>query len=428
MIAFERAMGCMEYLHLEVSNSVVDGKGRRVTHLREDGNAKKIEIFYEFDRIIPWSEHTVLDGHVFGVLLYAMSRGKPLKVHGAISHKAMRNLEELQLAWCRLSLEKYKKIDIIPEYIQDTRKIHTEEKAISAFSGGVDATFTALRHTKVLPDPVRYPLRSVLMVHGFDVDVYNFSAFGQLTKRVQPLLTDLNLELRTIRTNSRDLKIQDWDFSHGLELAACLHMYSDEFKFGLIGSSGEYNNFGLPWGSTPVLDHLMSGSELSVVHDGSGFCRTSKVSVIKDFPVACKTLKVCWAGVDQSGNCGKCEKCVRTQLNFLAAGVKKTPPCFPRDFSIDDLMNVVLNSESNVGEIESIVAYAKFHKLEGEWLKAADSRIADWLPADEAKLEKQKHGGTIKKILVKIVTCLGFGVPAKKLWRRLRRAVRKVVE
>lgn len=416
----------MEYLHLEVSNSIIDGKSRRITRLRWDGTVKPIEIFYEFDRIIPWSENTVLDGHVFAILLYAASQGKPLKVHGTVSHSALRNIEELQLAWCRWKPDSYKKIEIIPDRVEHTRKIRTEEKAISAFSGGVDATFTALRHTKILPDLLRYPLRSVLMVHGFDVEIYNKEDFEQLTRRVRPTLDFLGLELRAIRTNSREINLQNWKDSHGLELAACLHMCSDEFEFGLIGSSYSYDTLELPWGSNSATDHLISGNNFSIVHDGAGFSRTDKVVVIKGFPIACKTLKVCWAGADQSGNCGKCEKCVRTQLNFLAAGVTTTPPCFPKELNIEHINDINIHTISccQFAELVDIAAHAKKHNTGGEWTPVLEARIALRRPED-ANYSAKQDGGLIKRTFIKLFSTLGLSEPAKKIWRSARRELLK---
>ncbi len=413
----------MEYLNLEVSNSVAGGKSKRVTSLYAGGATKKIEIFYEFDRIIPWSEDTLLDGHVLAVLLYASSQGKDLKVHGTLSRTAMRNIEELLMAWGRWKPDIYKKISILPDRVVDTRKQHAEERAISAFSGGVDAMFTALSHTSLLPEAVRYPLGSVLMVHGFDVDIYNSTAFEQLTKRVRPALDSLSLELRTLRTNSRELKLQDWDYSHGLELAACLHMYSDEFAFGLIGSTDPYEALVLPWGSNPVTDHLMSGGNFSIVHDGAGFSRTEKVAKISAYPFACKALKVCWAGSDQSGNCGKCEKCVRTQLNFLAVGVQGAVPCFPGEFDINNINTIQLNNLVQIGEMVSIAEYAKAHNVSGEWLTVLNARIAKWQPPDPKLLARQKNGGFLKRAGVKLLTDIGLAEPVKKLWRRIKRAM-----
>lgn len=73
-------------------------------------------------------------------------------------------------------------------------------------------------------------------------------------------------------------------------------------------------------GSTPVADHLMSGDLIQLVHDGAGYSRTEKVARLADCPLAVERLKVCCSGRDPSTNCGRCEKCLRTMLNFLAAG------------------------------------------------------------------------------------------------------------
>ncbi len=415
----------MEYLHLEVSNSVIEGKTKRTTKLREDGYSKNIEIFYEFDRVLPWSNDTLLDGNIFAILLYAASRGKNLKVHGVVSHAAMRNIEELLLAWSSWKPEIYKKIEIIPDRISKIKKTANKEASISAFSGGVDSIFTALRHSRLLSKEIRYPLTSVLMVHGFDVDIYNIDGFKQLTSRTKPFLDDLGLELRTVRTNSRDLKLQDWDDSHALELAACLHMYYEEFDFGLIGSSDPYNIIDLPWGSNPVTDHLISGNQFSIIHDGAGFSRTEKVVSLLNFPIACQVLKVCWDGADQSRNCGKCEKCVSTQLNFLAAGAKHLPSCFPKNFNPQLINSIKIHTNVQLLELTQILDYAESKNIRQEWVSILKERVSEWKPAEKKVLEKEIHGRLIKRILAKFITIIGLDAPAKKIWRRFYRLILK---
>jgi len=419
----------VQYLHLKISNQVVNGKTKRTTHLYDDGSNKSTDIFYEFDSIVPWSDNMLLDGHVFAILLYACSLGKPLKIHGAISRTALRNIDELQLAWGKWKPDVYKKIDVIPDRVDYKIRQHDGGKAIAAFSGGVDATFTALRHTKILPENLRYPLSSVLMVHGFDVDLYNHNDFRQLEERVAPLLKDLNLEFRSIRTNSRDLKLQDWNDSHGLELAACLHMLSEEFEFGIIGSSGPYDNFFMPWGSSPVTDHLISGSQLSIIHDGAGFSRTEKVAGILNFPTACKTIKVCWSGADQSGNCGKCEKCVRTQLNFLAAGATSSPPCFSEQLNISDIIKVQNNKHAPLSDMRSLLMYATAHNISGEWLSVVSGGVVDREKQSlySRNLSTVKNVNPVKQQMTKVISGLGIEEPVKKMWRTGRRLILKAI-
>lgn len=416
----------MSRLHLSVFNSEVNGKSRRITSLHQENKSKKIEIFYEFDRLVPFTEDTLLDGHVLPVLLYASSNGKPLIVHGALSQKVMRNMHELLLAWSLWRPHLYKMIEIVPDRILDKRLgSGTREKAISAFSGGVDATFTAIRHTNTLTQSTRYPLTDVLMVHGFDVDVHNKSDFQQLVARVKPLIEDLNIGLRIIRTNSRDLKLQDWEDSFALELAGCLHMLSDEFQYGLIGSSEPYDALVLPWGSNPATDYLMSGDDFSIIHDGAGFSRTDKVAEIINHKLACKTLKVCYEGMDQSNNCGRCEKCVRTQLNFLAAGAQSMPACFPSAFNVNLIHTIEVNNKAQLAELVSIVKHAEAHHITGPWIDALRTKIESWQPMTQSALNQKRNGNILKRSIAKGVTLIGLDEPAKKIWRSTRRKVLK---
>lgn len=384
-----------------------------------------MEIFHEFDRVVPFTAETPLDGHVLLVLLYAASIGKPLVVHGPVSRSAMRNLNELLLIWSRWKGDRYRRIEIIPDRVVDLQPPSGAGAAIAAFSGGADATFTALRHASAAAtdDPGRYPLKSALMIHGFDVDLYNYDAFERLVARVRPLIDELKLDFRTMRTNSRDLRLQDWDDSCGLETAACLHMHAGEFKFGLRASGEPYEALVLPWGSSPVTDHLMSGDLFSIVHDGAGFSRTEKVAAILDCPLACTTLKVCWAGVDQSQNCGRCEKCIRTHLNFLAAGATRRPACFPAELNLDHIRTARLDNRIQIEEMRHILVHAAQNNVSGPWVQVLEERLNAWQPPSEAALEREKKGGATKKVLVDIIARLGLETEAKRIWRPARRAV-----
>jgi hypothetical protein len=415
----------MEYINLEVKNSVIDGKSRRVTHLR-DGE-KNIELFYEFDRIVPFDEHTVLDGHVFAVLLYACGREKNLRVHGTISLQGLRSMMELQEAWCMLRPDDYKKIDIIADKIQHANAVKKQEKAISLFSGGVDAVYSALRHTTLLAEPIRYPLKSVVMVHGFDIDLYNHEGFHKLVSRVKPFIDELGLDLRVIRTNSRELNIQNWEFSHALELAACMLMFSDEFSYGLIGSSGPYEGFVMPWGSNPVTDNLIRGNGMETIYDGAGTYRTEKIKTLLQFPTVCKILKVCYEATDQSANCGKCEKCVRTRLNFLAAGAKVFPECFPSNFDIAEINTIEINNLGQHKELTRTAKYARKNHVNDPWVDVIESHLTRWDGRLEA-VSAQKKVNLCKLILVKLCKILHIDEPIKKIWRPLRRKLLSLKE
>src|SRR5699024_8902064 len=136
-------------------------------------------------------------------------------------------------------------------------------KAMSAFSGGVDATFTLFSH---LPGAsgVRRSLSACLLVHGFDIGLEDRSAFDTVLDRARRLHESLGVETFWVRTNSKALNLQDWEHSHGAQIAGCLHLFSPRFSEALIGSSEPYDALVIPWGSSPITDHLLSGTSLRI--------------------------------------------------------------------------------------------------------------------------------------------------------------------
>jgi hypothetical protein len=362
-------------LHLDVTHQASESVTRWTTRLRGDGKRQALEIFHEINGPVPFPDGSPLDGQVLAVLHHAAARGKTLRVHGPLSRSMMRNLHELVLAWNCWKPQHYSRIDIVPDLVVDARRAPGADKAISAFSGGVDACFTAVRHTRHLPENLRFPLSDVLMVHGFDVAVENTGDFSKLADRVRPLLDEIGLALRVMRCNSKQMQPGNWSYSCGLQVAACLHMLAHEFNYGLIGSSEAYDALVIPWGSSPITDHLMSGDRMSIVHDGASFSRTSKVALLTEHPAACRAVKVCYSKRAQGGNCGDCEKCIRTRLNFLAAGVG-SPGCFTRPLDLDSIRHIPLRIDLQLSELKGIVRYAKKHGASGRWLHLLEKRIA----------------------------------------------------
>jgi hypothetical protein len=50
---------------------------------------------------------------------------------------------------------------------------------------------------------------------------------------------------------------------------------------------------------------------------------------LASWPTALAALRVCPAGPRNGGNCGRCEKCLRTRLELLAVGVEETAALGP---------------------------------------------------------------------------------------------------
>lgn len=334
----------------------------RTLRLTETTDGRPIEIYFDFvGESFP--EPFVLDGFINAVIFYAMGSNQDIYVDGRMTRSALLNLATFQEAWCRWKPDVYKPIKIEPLSITDDPP-RARAQSIAAFSGGADAIFTVLRHADD-----QFALNSVMLVHGFDVPTDRADQFSKLVERVRPLLHRLNLRPRIVRTNIAELRLQNWHDSFMAQLSCCLHNYSHQFRFGLAGGGEPYDALVLPWGQNPCTDYLLSGDGFAIVHDGAAFSRTEKIAVIAQDPVATKAIKVCWEAADLSTNCGICEKCVRTRLNFKAVGID-SPACFDGEITPDQIRLIRFDNESQRAGFRSILAYADSHALHGDWLDA----------------------------------------------------------
>lgn len=351
---------------------------RRILRLHKTGTSRDEDQAVFFDLIGDTTSPAplVLDGFVFGVIFIAMQLGRPVKVHGRLSRTACFNLAEFQSAWTCWRPEKYQRVDIVPDEIIDLPVPEHAPRAISAFSGGVDGTFTAIRHKHKLLGNGSYPLTDVMLVHGFDVPLGKPEAFDLLLQRIRPFVDELGLGMKVIRTNLKEASGQYWEDSFGVQLAACLHNYSDDFNFALMGSGEPYSNIFYPWGSTPATDYLMSGDQMQLILDGSAYTRTEKIETLRHYPTALRTLKVCWEGGNQERNCGVCEKCIRTKLNLLAVGVSDAP-CFDEELDPEQILKIRLINDAQLLELQTIYSYVEKRKIAGLWVDNLKRRI-DW--------------------------------------------------
>jgi hypothetical protein len=348
----------------------------RHSQLSEDHSTVRFELLTDPD--LP--EPRLLDGFVLAVVMLAMRGADRLVVEGPVSARLLRNLRLFQEAWRCWMPQGYRVVKIVPEGVVPDTELFPgrSEAAIAAFSGGVDATFTALRHAGDRLGSAGYALRDGLLVWGFDINPGNARDLLLARRRASPLLDELGIRLHVVRTNLKVLGLQDWVHSSGLQLAAMLHQFSHGFGYGLMASTEPYSNMVNAHGSTPATDYLLSGGLMDIVHDGAGFSRTQKVLRIAQHATAARGLRVCWEGADQSRNCGRCEKCTRTHLNFVAAG-RPSPECFDVPLDLERVRGLEVSSPVALMELEVILIQARARAQE-EWYRVLAARVAELRP------------------------------------------------
>ena len=302
------------------------------------------------------------DHALVATLFYAMQNAESLYVHGVVSPKLLDGLYTLQSIWTRWKPELYRQIEITVKAEQSS-PVNTEGGAVFAFSGGVDATFSLFRHlTGAVGRCSRQP-DAAMLVQGMDIPLNRDDYFRGALKRAERILKGTDVPLIPVRTNSRQLG-QAWEDSYGLQLASCFFLLQRNFRWAIYGSGEPYESLTIPWGSTPLTDYLVSNESLSLIIDGGNFNRTEKVDwLVKNTPeTTISNIRVCWAGLEKDRNCDKCEKCIRTKLNFWANG-HKVPKAFDTALSTSQVILVKTTNKTQINELDGICKHAKINSL-----------------------------------------------------------------
>ncbi|MGG5886006.1 hypothetical protein ACLF3G_02630 [Falsiroseomonas sp. HC035] len=324
-----------------------------------------------------------MDSAAAGLVFSAMHERRDLVLHGAVSRRLLENLEEFQLAWSAWLPKLYAPIEIRAERetdeVADPPASHPAAPAIAAFSGGVDASFTVWRHHRKTPGRHHRNLAAVMLVQGFDIPPGQDAAFAVASAGARDSLDGTGLAFHTVWTNLAAF-LPQWEMNFAAGFAACLHQFSGTYASGLLASDEPYQHIVTPWGSHPVTNWMLSSGALEVVTDGAGYSRTARVSHIADWPGAMRNLRVCWQGPQTGRNCCRCEKCIRTMLNFRAAGLER-PSAFAEDVSDDQIRSVVLRNGVQRMYMREVTLVARANGVTASWLDAVEDLLRPRPPA-----------------------------------------------
>ncbi len=361
-----------KFKNYEISHSVPDIKGFRL----EDSNR---------------GDHAVL-----AVLLHAMQQRSDIIIEGKVSPKLLEGLERLQAIWNRWRPERYHLITIKPEEESELELGH-DRPAIFAFSGGVDASFSLFRHLRRHSGRNTRKPGGALLIHGMDIPLEQEDFFIRAAERAERMLVDTNVPLFRMRTNTR-LIGQNWEDSFGLQLCACFLVLQRFFSVAVKGSEEPYDSLIFPWGSTPLTDQLCSSFAMKIEHDGCGFDRTEKVQWLCRNTEITHDIRVCWEGSILYENCGKCEKCVRTMLNFWAT--KQTVPiCFPEKLTSELIKTITLRKKIHFLEYRSIYRHAsEYYSENNSNMRAVQCIILRYLFMDFKRKLRQLFNLITKRI------------------------------
>jgi hypothetical protein len=246
------------------------------------------------------------------LLLPAAAHGRrlilPTAVDAAWLANARRALEVAQ-AWWGYGGRPEEVLSGLTAVPHEAPASTADQRALAlCFSGGVDSFHTLLRGDG--------EVGVLVCVHGFDIPLADTRRMAAMEASLRTIAAVRGLRAVLIRSNLRQhpaFACGDWEQVHGGALAALGHLLRDSVRSLLISASYPLA-FDQPWGSHWKLDPLWSSTRTRIEHVGAELWRADKLRAIMDEPLVREHLRVCWENRSEAGNCGACEKCIRTML------------------------------------------------------------------------------------------------------------------
>jgi hypothetical protein len=214
-------------------------------------------------------------------------------------------------------------------------------------SGGIDCLATLAYNHQNYPPGHPGCIRDGVLIYGQNIESdTREETFRQAIQDLGNLAAEKAVTLIPVYTNIRlvDDGSEMFDMNHGAILGSVAQAFSRRLSCVYVSSSDSIPGLSLvnrynfkPHGSHPVLDPLYGSYHLKIKHDGIISSRLDKIRLISGWDSALRQIRVCgpnWPGK----NCCKCEKCVRTMLGLLAAGVLQKSSAFPTGDVTEDMI------------------------------------------------------------------------------------------
>jgi hypothetical protein len=260
-------------------------------------------------------------------LLPAMALNVPLRVDGPLSPLLLARTSKIQdilASWWPADMHK------VPITVNGPLQplSNAGKRSGSFFTGGIDSSYTALKHTGEIDN--------LIFIYGYDVPLADSELRSLVARQLHQTAQEWNKPLIEVETNLRSLidLYVDWNLrSHGAGLGCVALALAPQFRRIYIAATHGYYEL-RAHGSHPLLDPLWGTEALEVEHDGCELPRWRKAEQIITNPVVRRHLRVCYEDGRRAYNCGHCRGCLMVMIFLRATGMAGQCPTFP---PLDDL-------------------------------------------------------------------------------------------
>ena len=282
---------------------------------------------------------------LLALLPVALRLGVSVHLNGPLDDVTLSGVREWQHALARWVPDRFSAVTITAEDVIEDLPPPRFRGGVTSFSGGLDSAFAMLRPGSDGREREN-DLAAGLMIHGFDIPLAQQESFDLARARAEAMVASAGAHLRVVESDLfRLLDEADLRFGeevHGIWLASMLACVEIDYDHTVIPSSYPYHRPTIPWGSSPTTDNLLGSRHRPLRHDGAGYDKFDKTSIVAPVDAVQKHIRVCWEGVDKHRNCGHCWKCMVTQVAFWLNDVPELP-AFDDPCTVEDLRRVAVD-------------------------------------------------------------------------------------
>ncbi|HSF96151.1 MAG TPA: hypothetical protein VLA52_14090 [Thermohalobaculum sp.] len=253
---------------------------------------------------------------------------------------AQENAARLIRIWSMWMPERFAPVSLRFAELTEAVEPGQEDRDLMLFSGGVDSSYNLLRrHDAGLK-------QTLLTVHGLDYKVDDAARFADLLDQTRTFIEMTGSDRLTVKTNAyteyRKFGMRG-TLTHGFILASCLFLARNDFRAGEI--SADYSRIQeflvFPYGANSITNPYFTSADFRMDTACLDLTRSQKMSRLLESPEAMASLSFCKNYSARPHNCGRCTKCMRTKLMFIAE-CGHVPEIF-RDRSVSEKLVKVID-------------------------------------------------------------------------------------
>ena len=306
------------------------------------------------------------DAFVIAILPYAVKHELDIKILDKISSKLYYQLTNILIP---LLCKKFKKRFINIETGIDKSELQTQNAVGTGGSCGVDSFYTILKNANLKSDEFNLTYLTFFNAGasgslGGDKSRELFNIRKEYAKK---FAQENNYKFVYVDSNMNEFLKMDHKATHTFRSLACVLAIQKLFSKYYYASSGDdFDETKISQESTAYYDILnvqcLSTENIQFYSDGVGITRMEKIKEIVKHPETYEWLNVC---IHDGENCGKCAKCIRTQLELESINfLEKYNKSFPLNNFYKNRKKylAIMLSEKRLGDKYFLEVYRQYKK------------------------------------------------------------------